>query len=480
MSTTKCQYHATLPARWRCTACELNLCTQCAPKAAGGVPDCPSCRASMHSLGIGNVITPFWERIPRFFLYPAKPDSLMVIMGIAALGYLQYLPMIGLVANLVVSIVTIRFSYRILYHTALGHLEPPSVDQKSEFSAVFWQQIAIFVVFFGMAGIVGAVTGSALLGFVALATVVLALPAAIMTLAIEESLGSALNPLKLLHVATSIGRSYLLLWVMLVLLMGGQQELFALAAPFLPPWVGFPAYNFVSAYFSVAMFHMMGYVVYQYHEPLGFSGVQEFTEAPSAGPAAASLPPPDRAQILITEGKYEEAAAELFEQLERNPDDLALHERYNQLLMAQEDFADGRGPAHADYYLGKLMAQKRRDKALEVYRRSVRRWRDVPIKDGGDAVALAALCVERRDSKLGLPILSRFEQRFPGHAQAVEAQLLAAEMLMDGMGRDEMARQILQRITTRQPDHPLRQKAERLLATLERLQQRKVAAAPSS
>ena len=482
MATVYCVHHPKVPARWRCEQCHKNFCIACAPKGVRDTtaPPCPICRTELQSLGMGNVIKPFWQRIPRFFLYPAKTTPLLLAFGLAILSLAQMIPLLGIVVSIAIAIYTVRYSYRVLYFTALGNLEPPERDQGGEAANLFWKQIALFVIMIGGVGFLGGLTQSVTVVIAGFVVVMLLFPAAIMTLAVENSLLNAINPLKLLFVATSIGWSYLLLWVMLLLLYGGEGQVMVLLARKLPPGAIAFLSTFLSVYFTVAMYHMMGYVVYQYHEPLGFRALKEYTDSEEgAGHVAqAAGPAPDRVQMLITDGKFDEAEAELIARIKDAPEELGLHDRYNRLILTQ-DHSDGRGATHADLYIGKLLAQQQRDKALDVYRRGVARWGTLEVKDATDSVALARLAQQRKEAKLALPLLARFAQRFPGHAAIPEAQLLSAQVLSDSLGKDQMALQLVEQLRRAYPEHALRPQMDALHGTLTRLIARQ-AAKPSA
>ncbi len=88
-----CQYHPTTPAHWHCDACGRVLCPQCVDTRDMGDYHrgekrhlCPNCNQQVTWLGVGNIIDPFWRRIPRFFLYPLKtrPLLLMLILSMVA------------------------------------------------------------------------------------------------------------------------------------------------------------------------------------------------------------------------------------------------------------------------------------------------------------------------------------------------------------------------------------------------------------
>jgi tetratricopeptide (TPR) repeat protein len=476
MNFTACEYHATVPARWRCGACELNFCVNCAqkdPKAS--VAMCPSCGVPTLSLGIGNTIKPFWERIPRFFAYPFQLDAAVTLIALSVAAVVtRYMPF-GLIFAILVYVATVRYCYRVLYHTALGHLEPPGPMRDSgEFSGIFWQQTAFFLAWFGGAVFVGMLTKSVPIYVLCTVLAVLLLPAGIMTLAVQENLAEALNPFRQIAIAVRIGRYYLLLWLMLLLLLFGEGELVRLTAPRINPTLGSLVYHFLSFYFSIAMFHMMGYVVYQYHEELGFTPAKDYAESQEASKdfqKRADTPPPDRAQILITEGKYAEATQELEALVNRDRDDLKTHDRLNHLLAIQGKTQEERGLGQADFYIGKLVAQKQHEKALEVYRRSVAAWPALQIKEAEEIFALASHAHARRDGKTALSLLGRFEQRFPSYPRVPEVQLLTARLMSEVLGRDELALQIVERLRRNHPEHALRAEMDSLASLLQRLVQ---------
>lgn len=472
-AATLCQFHLAVPARWHCGDCVFNLCGRCAPlEPHCSVPLCPSCRKPLTSLGLGNAIKPFWERIPRFFAYPAKRAPLLITLGLSVLGALGMVPILGIGALIAASIMSLRYCYRVLYHTALGHLEPPASTRETEFPGVVWQQFGVFVGLFGGAGLLAGLTQSAVIGIAAMVFVLLMLPAAVMTLAVEERLFSALNPLRLAALAARIGRSYLLLWLMLLLLVLGEGQLIAMTAPKASLPVALFVYHFISIYFSIAMFHMMGYVVYQYHEELGFGAVQDYAESEEAMRTfgqQALAPAPDRAQILITEGKFAEAAAELESRLQQDLEKLKLHDRYHRVLVLQGAAEEKRGADHADFYIGKLMAQAQSEKALEVYRAALAAWPSMTIKDAGDTLRLATHARERQAGKQALTLLARYAQRFPGSPLIPEAQLLAAQLMSEVLSRDAMALQLVEHLRRAHPDHALRPQMDALAASLQRL-----------
>src|SRR5258707_12731087 len=90
-----------------------------------------------------------------------------------------------------------------------------------------------------------------------------------MVLALEERLGAALNPMRLLFTISGIGLPYLALCAFLFLLLESAAYLAIGLDKFLPSWVSGILAGVVSMYFMVSMYYLMGYVLYQHHSELG-------------------------------------------------------------------------------------------------------------------------------------------------------------------------------------------------------------------
>ncbi|MFW5969484.1 MAG: hypothetical protein ACOCP9_02495, partial [Halofilum sp. (in: g-proteobacteria)] len=179
-------------------------------------------------------IVPFWNRMPRFFLYPLTPPGLYVLLLLAVANAtvldLMHAGGGGFIAGLVVSLVaavfSIKYGYDILERTANGHTLPPRLNRDTLLDGyeLPFKQIAVFIIL----GLVG--WGIAILlppalvvaGFVVYGIAVVALlPAIIMTLALERSVSAALNPVTLFGIAFRIGWPYFAVLGLLIRLNGG-------------------------------------------------------------------------------------------------------------------------------------------------------------------------------------------------------------------------------------------------------------------
>ena len=84
MSKITCKYHPKLAARWECGECNITFCGNCVKKdTVRNIALCPVCNQQAEPVDASNFITPFWQRIPKFFAYPANSQSLTFLAIIA-------------------------------------------------------------------------------------------------------------------------------------------------------------------------------------------------------------------------------------------------------------------------------------------------------------------------------------------------------------------------------------------------------------
>ena len=161
-----------LPARWHCVGCNVNMAYECAKTADPHHPDnkkiCPICSKPLKSLGIANSIKPFWYRIPKFFTYPAKLNTLIYIGALSLcilIGFFN--PIVAVLVYIFAFFGILKYACKCLSHAAHGNLSPPDVFGGSikEYENISLKQCAIFI--FIIFVISKAFTINVLLGFCA-------------------------------------------------------------------------------------------------------------------------------------------------------------------------------------------------------------------------------------------------------------------------------------------------------------------------
>lgn len=457
MSTINCKYHPDHAARWLCKRCHINYCSTCVRGRNGATaPACPVCETSLASLGAGNVITPFWQRLPRFFLYPANPISLLVMSLLAAFTVLTSVSFLGFIVQLLAVIVFTKYAYAVLEHTAKGYESPPDFSGAAptgELELPFKQLLVVFVFAFANFAIYD-LFGPIAYALSLFATLV-AIPASVMVLAVEHSFFSAFNPVTLGSMILRIGFPYLILCMFLALLLGGSDIAFQALPELAPAWALFPIYNFLWMYFVLIMFSMMGYVIYQYHEQLGYEieVEPEREQEPEDTAPAPRMPSLARAEIFIKEGKFEEALALLEQGAQSAPMDFELRDRLHKLLLARGETE--RLLRHGRDYISRLLMEKRPRHAMAIFRECYGVDQGCKPAGAAQAVQLARTLVANGEVRLALAVLSNFHTAYPKAREIPQAYLLAAQILCDKYNQDEQAIRILDFLLANYAEHPL-------------------------
>ena len=411
------------------------------------------------------VITPFWQRIPRFFRYPLhlEPLLFMAVLSLATLlGFVLPLPapLDHLVVHLGVWLAFIRYAYKTLDQTAQGLLTPEQhrfYDSKARANLPY-KQFAIFLVAgfaVSLAGWLGDFAVGLLLVFL-----VLSMPASIMILSITQSFRAGLDPFAAIGLMRVVGLPYLGLCAFLFLLSSSQGILQMALVPRVPDRLMIPSLNFVAMYFTLIMFNMMGYVVYQYHALLGVA-------VSSAAPLAAGAGAADAIGQLIAAGQIDEALELTYEAQRTAPDDVVAHGRYHKLLLLAG--RDDRAVSHAQTYLALLLQKGRGDQALGVFREMQARDASFAPELPAQLLPLAEAARRRREYPLALALIKGFDKRFPRHPEIPAVYLFAARVLCENLRQDSSARQILAVLLARYPEHPLSGEAQQLAATIDKL-----------
>ncbi len=372
-----CSYHPMRPARWDCQKCGANLCQHCVRKSRafeyGAVKEvalCPKCNIYVDPIAISNAIEPFWKRLHQFFLYPLHLRTLLFIVVVSALSsFFVHLNLLNAAAQFVLAGIMLRYAFSVLARSSHGSLKPPPLDVDVFVGGIglLLKQILILAtcgfVIYKVLVVAGQTWAFLTAGFLALS-----LPAILIVLAVSNSLVGALNPWVFVRLMFRIGWGYLLMVFFLALLGGAPYMLRFLILPDFPLQVKMLIYALMSNYYAIVCYHLMGYVMFQYHEEVGYAVNYEekdgavSAEAPVARAAGGETL--QEVSILIKEGNLDEAL-EILRASELKDIDLTLAGRYFNLLklkrLVPEMLEQGRR------YLELLAKAGRKDLLGEVY-----------------------------------------------------------------------------------------------------------------
>ena len=451
-----CHYHPGDPAKWHCGECQMHYCSRCMPDADTRQRRalCPRCSKAMRYLGAATEVVPFWQRVGAFFRYPFHTDPLIVIAICTLVPVVAPANIIGLIIWLVLALALFKYTYAVINHTAEGHLKPPAVSVAftgSGFDIVVLQ-LLVFVLMGGLVG-AAAMLGGPILMMLAVAFVVLALPASIMVLAMERSVGAAVNPMNLAMLISRIGTPYFLLYgylILLTLASGAAQDF---AVNHFPMWVAQPLAGFLNSTFTLILFHMLGYLLFQYQEKLGFaSDIQdEISETDQHQRDRSSRFDADL-DMNLKDGNYDRVQSMLKEALKRDQTNPTRIGQLYQLLTARND-------AEELYrYHPRIMAwlAQRHDgdglnQLLQTLQVVEPRFQ---LDDPELAVQCAGTLYHRGHHKAAIRLLQDFHKRFPDSDQLAPAYLIVAQALANGLQQWEKASAFLSFIKKRCVNHP--------------------------
>lgn len=471
MSQVTCKYHTDIPARWACRNCQINYCKACTKdEGQGRDPHCPVCRQAMESLGSANLVTPFWQRMGKFFLYPMDPQSILFLVVLTILTVMLSGGLIGFLLYLVISIVFIKYCYAVLEDTALGHLKPMPVSKgliNDEMELPFKQFIMIAAIFAGNAAVLKHL--GVFMFFISISITYLALPANIMVLAMEHSLFAALNPVIVFSVIRRIGAPYLLLYFLMFMLSVASATMMDVLVSLFNIDIAYALTIFTSMYFSVVTFHLMGYTLYQYHDELGFNVDVEADEFDDKQKAMKENVSPElrEVEILIQEGSLEEATRRIETYVNQNPTDEDAISRYIKLLALTGKIAqlDKQGQKYIRAYL----AQNKPSQALSVFLQIFEKNNSFRLENARERHEIAQLLMKGGHGKIAIFQLNNLHNEFPTYEDIPAAYLLVAQILCEQLNNDAKAKTILQFLLKNYPESSNKQEISNYLSVIEGL-----------
>ncbi|MEW6647490.1 MAG: hypothetical protein AB1450_09850 [Pseudomonadota bacterium] len=497
MAKVMCKYHPQRTARWACEHCRINFCSSCLSREnPDGPPSCPLCRAPAVEVGDEDLVPPFWTQLARFFILPLQTQPLALLIVITLLSALVgYRSFSALLMQLVFLLVFYKYAYTLLSHLARGHREAPPLQQavRGEGLDLAIKQFVVFLLLFLPMGGIGAAVGplAAMIYYVA---VMLCLPASIMALAVERSIGSAINPSVLIGMITRIGVPYLALFFLLGILSSGpnvileflterlgsdfmalqqmdpgeidEAEAARIAEAFMDKVFGIiiPVAVLLNGYFTLVMFALMGYVLFQYHRRLGLD-VDVDVEALAGGEATTREHPLlGDVEAMIQEGRLEQAVTVLRNRVVQNRADRVLRDRFHRLLALTGDVKRLNG--HGAEYIGLLLDSTDRAKAVQVWHDCKQADADFTLDSPDQVYPLAQTMFSVGAYKSVVALGNGFHKRHPGHADIPRLYLLVARALSEGLNQEQKALPLLQLLAQQYANHPIAPEVRQYLATV--------------
>ena len=404
-------------------------------------------------------ITPFWNRMPRFFLYGLTPPAIYVLLVLAGVNTLVVeiarggSLLFGGLVSLAATFFAVKYGYDILERTAHGELDPPPLDGDTLFDnyELPFKQIGVMI----LLGVIG--FGIMLLFapaiFVYGIAVVALFPAIILTLALERSVTAALNPVTLFGIAFRIGWPYFAVLGLLLLLNGGSGTVMAFFGQGLPLAPRAFVAAFAQNFFFFVMMHLTGYLIFQYHDRVGFEPSALATQDDGW---AELLDPVDEA---VEAGDYGGAAGQLRNLIRDYPEHgLRLRQKRHQVLKLGND--EDALFDNAGTLLAELIDANRLREATEVYIDITNVDPALRPSRESDYEPLMNMLVQRGEYRRAVRMANGFHKDFPQSASIPPLYLEVARVFSDYLQQPDKARQVADFLVKRFPDHPAATRAK--------------------
>jgi hypothetical protein len=392
-------------------------------------------------------ILPFWHRLRAISLYPLRNGALMALGAFTAASTLLYVLPFGFLFRLILSGAVYAYAVVILRSTANGHLDAPEVSLGGE-SSGYWQ-IALQVVFMIMM-LLGFVFFGVVGGIVIAIALALGMPGATISLAIDDNFWHALNPATWFAVATRMGWPYLAVAALCGVIIISQANAQMLLEYLLPDFLAIIGSYFISTYAVFMTFHLMGYLIFQYHEELGYA-----IDAPLARRDANADPDQDlldEVAALVVNGDAAGAEKLAGARLRARGGSTAVHAQYRKLLRLRGD--EDALLAHGGDYLAVLMAQGQDKPALDLVSECLALDPDYVVSRSEHVAVLARRAEVTAQPRVAVALLEGFVQRHFSHPDAPGHALEAAKLRVEKLGDDARARALLKAMRQHTGNHP--------------------------
>ncbi|MFZ2269840.1 MAG: hypothetical protein WAV95_19880 [Azonexus sp.] len=417
-------------------------------------------------------IPPYWTRFGSFFIYPLAMEPLLACLGfglLSGLASVLFTPA-NLILMLVLLVGTLRYGYKVLERTARGYIDDGLIFVESAHGGKHmpYKQFVVIAIGLTLCGY-AAYLGGRHLAMVLFVLFAMALPANTMLLAVTDDLGESISPPRLWSVMYGIGVPYLGLCACLLLLSSSSGALLNFLMPIVPGALVGVLAGFLGAWFTIVMFRLMGYALYQYHDVLGIAVDVGFERQAATG--VREDPAKQRAlqtANLLKEGRYEEAIALARAELAENAGDFAANQRLHRLLLAVPG-QESAMQSHAGEWLNTLLHTSKFRQAVEVLEIVWQQQADYQPPLPGLVLPLAEACFEARRYDSAARLIKGFDRRCPGHADIAAIYLLGARLLIEHRRDEAQARRVLAAVRQHFPDTPAAAEAARLGELLDRL-----------
>jgi len=228
-------------------------------------------------------------------------------------------------------------------------------------------------------------------------------------------------------------------------------------------------FGFAQSFYTIISYHLMGYVILQYHERIGYQVDYEDFSDPTIKDYEPQEFDPDavilsKVEPLIKEGKLDEAIGLIKTMTEQQPiSGVNLSERFYNLLKMRKRTADLL--EHAAAHLDRLTAENQKSKAIAVFTEC--RTADSNFMPSASALfKLAGWLNESGKTKAAVAVYNTLAKSYPDNHLVPKAYFRIAQIFHDRLMNKNQAKRALALLMKKYPDHDIIPQAENFLARL--------------
>jgi tetratricopeptide (TPR) repeat protein len=419
----------------------------------GGEAHCFKCGSHVEFHVTADNIEPFWRRLEKAFKYPLNSNALMMVVGLsvfsAIVSAMPFQGLFTLLLHILIAGATVNYSFLCLTASSEGDMIAPKLSDAfaGSFSVLWKLFLMSLVVGFGLYGL--AINVSPIVAGLALIVVFIGLPAILMCFAHTGSVLESLNPLNFVRLMTTIGAPYIVLILFLFIMMSSVgvlndligKELAALSAIL---------QSSVSNYYAIVSFHLMGYLLYQYQDRLGFSTADnEEAMMHKAEVADVAL---SHANLRLKEGEYDRVNEILKQALDVTRQDKKLNARYFDVLYRTENKTEL--ATFGDRYFNHLIETAQTDRLVTDFKRIKQLLPTYSPKIPHVRYHLASACRAKGDAMSAVQLINGMHKLFPDYEKLVASYQLMKLALDDLPNMEKQAEKCHAMVTQLQKKFP--------------------------
>jgi tetratricopeptide (TPR) repeat protein len=271
-------------------------------------------------------------------------------------------------------------------------------------------------------------------------------PASIILLAATRQSLTALNPIAIMSLISSIGAPYLLVCFLTEALFNFPDYIRYLIKDSITGFFHDAITNSLDAYFSLVVSALLGYAVYQYQKELGYVSISddEYHLDVNAFEKKKEL---STIKILAHEARYKEARDLLLSAINKDHENIELNDLLHRLLITTGDLESL--SIHTLNCIEFLISKGYTGKAASYYLDTQHKIASFQLDKPDTSVKVAEALFEQGKFKETLFLLKDLHKRFPEYGFMFNAYFLVARAYAEGLHDKDNALKMLDYLSSK-------------------------------